>query len=141
MIYINFIFIFQYRGIHVVEGPPGTEPHIIPTPPPVASVLPALESNTSTIDSFTPALVSVTNATNSFTSASKDCDLKRRIEELTCKKFELEVMYLKMKVKKNEKRGMINESISKVLRYSMYKLIEKLTILLSDQKEHKCPYM
>ncbi|XP_056009912.1 uncharacterized protein LOC125678237 [Ostrea edulis] len=73
-------------GIHVIEGPPDTDPHILGSTP--------LEV-TSVLESSLPLVTSG--------NSSRDINLKRKMEELTCRKLELEVQYLEMKIRKLKK--------------------------------------
>lgn len=71
-------------GINIIEGPPDTVPHILdpespPPPSPSSWMLPLSRGRT--------------NCSNP----------KRKIEELTLKKLELEVQYLELKIKKLKK--------------------------------------
>lgn len=76
----------HHRGIHVIEGPPDTDPHILGSTP--------LEV-TSVLESSLPLVTSG--------NSSRDINLKRKMEELTCRKLELEVQYLEMKIRKLKK--------------------------------------
>lgn len=80
----NFNLHIFCSGINIIEGPPDTVPHILdpespPPPSPSSWMLPLSRGRT--------------NCSNP----------KRKIEELTLKKLELEVQYLELKIKKLKK--------------------------------------
>lgn len=80
-------------GIHVIEGPPDIEPHIISTG--------TTQDTAATITSPPPARTAASQQTPAtHAEYSSSTSLKRRIEELTVKKLELEVGYLRLKIRK-----------------------------------------
>nr|XP_034332402.1 uncharacterized protein LOC105324999 [Crassostrea gigas] len=83
-------------GIHVIEGPPDIEPHIMSTG--------TTQDTAATITSPPPARTAASQQTPAtHAEYSSSTSLKRRIEELTVKKLELEVDYLQLKIRKLKK--------------------------------------
>ncbi|XP_048738819.1 uncharacterized protein LOC125653405 [Ostrea edulis] len=80
----------QPVGINVFEGPPGMDPLILNSSPLVAA--PVQEPSL--------PLTSMTTSLQASENRSSQPDLKRRIEELICRKLELEVQYMELKIKK-----------------------------------------
>ena len=83
MIY-NCIFI---RGINVVEGPTDTVPHIIPEAF-SGRAAHSISTRVNSLDSPQDA------------SSVPHTDLKRKMEELSYRKLQLEIEYLNLKIKK-----------------------------------------
>ncbi|XP_048746732.2 uncharacterized protein LOC125659184 [Ostrea edulis] len=89
----------QPVGINVFEGPPGTDPLILSSTPLVTTPVQEPPLPLHVTSSMTTSLQASENR-------SSQPDLKRRIEELICRKLELEVQYMELKIKKTKARGM-----------------------------------